>query len=81
MEYSNHDSTKMSISFKDAEDGLKRFSGLPHENAKDWITEFELIAEKCKWSDIQKLVFIRETNERRSLRTNGEWRLIGDEER
>lgn len=45
--------------FKDVEDALEKYHGLPHENLSKWIDTFDKIAETCKWSVIHKYLYTR----------------------
>lgn len=49
----------MAINFRDVEDALQKFGGLPYEDLDDWCINFEETSETCKWSDMQKFVFAR----------------------
>lgn len=47
------------ISFKDVEDALRKFSGESHEDVGEWIEEFEATADTCNWKEVQKYLFAR----------------------
>lgn len=52
-------SNQPTLSFKHVEDALETFSGDGHENIVKWITNIEEIAEICKWSDAQTVMYGR----------------------
>lgn len=56
---SDDDNEMSTISFKDVEDALQKFSGEPFEDIEEWITEFEATAVTCKWSPVQQYLFAR----------------------
>jgi hypothetical protein len=47
------------LTFKDIEGSLETFSGNNHANIKKWISDFEEMAELCKWSDIRKVAYAK----------------------
>lgn len=49
----------MTISFRDVEDALRKFKGEAIDDIEEWIAEFEVTAETCKWNDVQKYMFCR----------------------
>lgn len=59
--HKNNDEETMapSISFKDVEDALAKFSGDGHEDVTEWITNFKDIANTCGWSEVQMYLFAR----------------------
>ncbi|XP_076686111.1 uncharacterized protein LOC143378248, partial [Andrena cerasifolii] len=47
------------LTFKDVEESMGTFSGDDKVNVRCWLEEFEDMAELCKWSDIQKIVYAK----------------------
>lgn len=47
------------LSFKDVEDALETFSGNGTQNVRRWFTSFEETADLCRWSEIQKIVYLK----------------------
>lgn len=47
------------LTFKDVEESLNTFSGDSKENIRCWLQEFEDMAELCKWSDVQRVVYTK----------------------
>ncbi|XP_078051684.1 uncharacterized protein LOC144477819, partial [Augochlora pura] len=47
------------LTFRDAEESLRTFSGDDNANIRCWLEEFEDMAELCEWSDVQKVIYAK----------------------
>lgn len=47
------------LSFKDVEDALETFSGDGTQNVRRWFVSFEETADLCRWSETQKIVYLK----------------------
>ena len=47
------------LTLKDVEDSLDKFSGDDLPNVRQWIRDFEEMAEVCGWSNIHMVVFAK----------------------
>ncbi|XP_015123892.1 uncharacterized protein LOC107045980 [Diachasma alloeum] len=50
---------RSTLTFKDVEDALERFSGDGSQNIRHWFSTFEETAEKCSWSEAQKVIYAK----------------------
>ncbi|XP_070518800.1 uncharacterized protein [Cardiocondyla obscurior] len=47
------------LSFKDVEEAMTSFSGDGIQNVKRWFETFEETAELCRWTDEQKVIYVK----------------------
>lgn len=47
------------LTFRDVEDALEKFSGDGNQNFQRWVTAFEETAELCEWTEIQKVIYVK----------------------